>query len=136
MIVSRAPATRDLAATQACAPTGNRTGSPLGHRPVLNPLSYTSWGIFPHFKLLTSPVLFFIPWLPSFLSAPSNLDLPWRTEKLSPVHPKAPYTHDQLTKCSMARESSLLVPRSLLLNPVTLDKSNHVYLTVHSLTYA
>ena len=31
-------------ATQACAQTGNPTGDPLVHRPVLNPLSYTSWG--------------------------------------------------------------------------------------------
>ena len=31
-------------ATQACALTGNRTGDPLLHRPVLNPLSYTSQG--------------------------------------------------------------------------------------------
>ena len=29
-------------ATQACALTGNRTRDPLVHRPVLNPLSYTS----------------------------------------------------------------------------------------------
>ena len=29
-------------ATQACALTGNRTGNPLVHRPVLSPLSYTS----------------------------------------------------------------------------------------------
>ena len=29
-------------ATQACVPTGNQTGNPLVHRPVLNPLSYTS----------------------------------------------------------------------------------------------
>ena len=28
--------------TQACAPTGDRTGDPLVHRPVLNPLSHTS----------------------------------------------------------------------------------------------
>ena len=31
-------------ATQACALTGNRTGDPLVHRPVLNPLSHTSQG--------------------------------------------------------------------------------------------
>ena len=31
-------------ATQACAPTGNRTGNALVHRPTLNPLSYTSQG--------------------------------------------------------------------------------------------
>ena len=29
-------------ATQACAPTGNRTGDLLVHRLVLNPLSHTS----------------------------------------------------------------------------------------------
>ena len=29
-------------ATQACAPTGNRTRKPLIHRQALNPLSYTS----------------------------------------------------------------------------------------------
>ena len=33
-----------LAATQACALTGNRTGDLLVPRPVLNPLSYTSQG--------------------------------------------------------------------------------------------
>ena len=33
-------------ATQACAPTGNQTGNPLVCRPTLNPLSYTSQGIF------------------------------------------------------------------------------------------
>ena len=31
-------------ATQACALTGNQTGGPLVHRPMLNPLSHTSWG--------------------------------------------------------------------------------------------
>ena len=31
-------------ATQACVLTGNRTGDPLVHRPMLNPLSYTSQG--------------------------------------------------------------------------------------------
>ena len=31
-------------ATQACALTGNRTGNPLVHRPMLNPLNYTSQG--------------------------------------------------------------------------------------------
>ena len=31
-------------ATQACVLTGNRTGNPLVHRPVLNPLSHTSQG--------------------------------------------------------------------------------------------
>ena len=31
-------------ATQACALTGIQTGDPLGHRPAINPLSYTSQG--------------------------------------------------------------------------------------------
>ena len=31
-------------ATQACALAGNRTSDTLVHRPVLNPLSYTSQG--------------------------------------------------------------------------------------------
>ena len=31
-------------ATQACVLTGNRAGDPLVHRPVLNPLSYSSQG--------------------------------------------------------------------------------------------
>ena len=31
-------------ATQACAPTGNRTGDPLVRRPALSPLSHTSQG--------------------------------------------------------------------------------------------
>ena len=35
---------RDRATTQACALTGNRTSDPLVHRPVLNTLSYTSYG--------------------------------------------------------------------------------------------
>ena len=35
--------------TQACALTGNRTGDPLVHKPVLNPLSHTSQGL--HFRL-------------------------------------------------------------------------------------
>ena len=30
--------------TQACALTGNQTSDLLVHRPVLNPLSHTSWG--------------------------------------------------------------------------------------------
>ena len=34
-------------ATQACAPTGNRTSNPLVCRPALNPLSHTSQGSFP-----------------------------------------------------------------------------------------
>ena len=33
-------------ATQACALTGNRTGNPLVCRPVLNPLSHSSQGLF------------------------------------------------------------------------------------------
>ena len=35
--------------TQACALTGNRTGHPLVHRLVLNPLSHTSQGGCDHF---------------------------------------------------------------------------------------
>ena len=31
-------------AIQACALTGNQTSDPLVHRPMLNPLSYTSQG--------------------------------------------------------------------------------------------
>ena len=31
-------------ATQACAVTGNPTGNPVVHRPMLSPLSYTSQG--------------------------------------------------------------------------------------------
>ena len=31
-------------ATQVCALTGNQTSDPLVRRPVLNPLSHTSWG--------------------------------------------------------------------------------------------
>ena len=38
-------------ATQACALTGNRTGNPLVHRPVLNPLSHTSQGHCMNFRL-------------------------------------------------------------------------------------
>ena len=33
-------------ASKACAMTGNRTGSLSGHRPMLNPMSYTSQGCF------------------------------------------------------------------------------------------
>ena len=32
--------------TQACSLTGNQTSDPLVHRPVLNPLSHTSQGMF------------------------------------------------------------------------------------------
>ena len=39
MVASHTPPTGDLAATQACALTGNPTGDPLVHRPALNPLS-------------------------------------------------------------------------------------------------
>ena len=34
----------DLALTQACTLTGNRTGDPLVHRLALSPLSHTSQG--------------------------------------------------------------------------------------------
>ena len=37
--------TRDPAATQACAPTGNQTGDPPVPRLVLSPLSHTSQGV-------------------------------------------------------------------------------------------
>ena len=40
-------------ATQACALTGNQTSNPLVHRPMLNPLSYTSQGIY----FLFNPIL-------------------------------------------------------------------------------
>ena len=33
-------------ATHECTLTGNQTGDPLGHRPVLNPLSHTRQGKF------------------------------------------------------------------------------------------
>ena len=33
-------------ATQACALTGNQTSNPLVRRPALNPLNYTSQGLF------------------------------------------------------------------------------------------
>ena len=42
MVAFHVPPTGDLAATQARALTGNRTGDPLVHRPALNPLSHTS----------------------------------------------------------------------------------------------
>ena len=38
--------------TQACALSGNQTGDPLVHRPVLNPLSHTSQGSWPFLRLL------------------------------------------------------------------------------------
>ena len=44
LIASHVPPTGDLAATQACALTGNRTGNPMVHRLGLNLLSHTSWG--------------------------------------------------------------------------------------------
>ena len=45
-VVSCTPPTGDLTwcATQACALTGNQTGDPWVHRPVLNPLSHISQG--------------------------------------------------------------------------------------------
>ena len=55
-------------ATKACALTGNRTGDPLVHRPVLNPLSRTSQGYHSIFFWLplvsddkSSVVLIFLP---------------------------------------------------------------------------
>ena len=38
------PALGTWPATEACALTGNQTGDPLDHRPVLNPLSHISQG--------------------------------------------------------------------------------------------
>ena len=49
VVVSHAPLTGDLAATQACAPAGNRTSDALVHRPMLNTLSHTSQGLSPSF---------------------------------------------------------------------------------------
>ena len=44
VIASHTPPTGDMAATQARALTGARTGDPLVCRRVFNPLSYTSQG--------------------------------------------------------------------------------------------
>ena len=44
VVASHTPLLETWPATQACALTENRTGDPLLHRPVLNPLSYTSQG--------------------------------------------------------------------------------------------
>ena len=44
VVASCVPPTGDLAATQTCALTGNRTDDPLVHRLALNPLSHTSRG--------------------------------------------------------------------------------------------
>ena len=41
---SCAPSAGNLPETQACDLTGNFIRDPLGHRPALNPLSYTSQG--------------------------------------------------------------------------------------------
>ena len=46
VVDSHTPPTGDLAATQACALTGNRTSDPLVYRPALNLLSHTSQGRF------------------------------------------------------------------------------------------
>ena len=46
MVASPAPPTEDWPATQARALTGNQTNNPLLCRPALNPLSYTSQGLF------------------------------------------------------------------------------------------
>ena len=45
MVASRMSHMGNWPATQACDLTGNRTSNPLLHRPVLNPLSYTSQGL-------------------------------------------------------------------------------------------
>ena len=42
--------------TQACARTGNQTGDPSVHRPMLNPPNYTSQGSLLHFYVI------FVPW--------------------------------------------------------------------------
>ena len=44
LVASRIPPTRNLACNQACTLTGNQTSDLTIHRPVLNPLSYTSQG--------------------------------------------------------------------------------------------
>ena len=44
LVASCMPPTGDLAATLACALTGNRTGDLLVHRSALNPLGHTSQG--------------------------------------------------------------------------------------------
>ena len=49
VVASHVPPTGDLAHNQACALTGNRSSNHLVHRPVLNPLSYTSQGQIPIF---------------------------------------------------------------------------------------
>ena len=45
VVASHAPPTGDLACTQACALTGNRTSDPLVHKLALNPLSHISQGM-------------------------------------------------------------------------------------------
>ena len=51
VIVSRVPPTPGVCLLlQACASTGNQTGDPLVHRPVLNPLSHSSQGYSSHFS--------------------------------------------------------------------------------------
>ena len=44
VVASCTPLLGTWPATQVCALTGNRTGDPLVHRPVLIPLSHTSQG--------------------------------------------------------------------------------------------
>ena len=46
VVASRVPPAGDLAHNQVCTLTGNGTGDAMVHRPTLNPLSYTSQGIF------------------------------------------------------------------------------------------
>ena len=44
VVASHTPPLGTWPATQACPLTGNQTGNPLVHRPVLNPLTHTSRG--------------------------------------------------------------------------------------------
>ena len=44
--INQLPTPGTWPATQACAPTGNRTCDLLVHRPALNPLSHTNQGFF------------------------------------------------------------------------------------------
>ena len=82
VVASCTPPTGYLAATQACALTGNRTSDPLVCRLALNPLSHTSQGqslpfcslniFFPHLVTTPSPPSLPLPLL-SFLYSGRNL---------------------------------------------------------------
>ena len=54
LAASHTPPIGDLAATQACTLTGNRTGNLLACRPELNPLSHTSQGLSLRFSISES----------------------------------------------------------------------------------